>query len=163
MNTDELKKVISGVEYLTQGVNPYTGEYAAEGDMLNDIRISRFLFKVSVILRDSALQDRSGDKNTMKKVRVCFEYNPELHSQIPISPNSISLSVLIKNIKQAYGDTCKLTYEDLRTLLLEKEVLVDNPDREIGGKGVHHRKAIMNPASNVPGISEEVRRNLQGY
>lgn len=165
MDSEELKKIISALECLAQGINPYTGERAADGEILNDIRICRLLLTVTTFLRDSASSQYQNDKNIKnREAKVRFEYNEKLHAQIVIETAPITITKIAENIKQAYGDSCILTYEDIRKLLFAKGVLLENPKfgSDKGSPGPHEQKYILNPEVQIPGISCVERSDRYG-
>lgn len=57
-----------------------------------------------------------------------FEYNEERHAQIKIWKRTISLSQIRRNVLRAYGEETKLSYSDIVPILLERGLIVENPE-----------------------------------
>ena len=51
MNIEVLKKAQEHIEKMAQGINPLTNSSIENDSLLNDIRISRYLFYVNDILK----------------------------------------------------------------------------------------------------------------
>lgn len=113
------------VEQLAKGINPFTGEIAKEDEIINDVKVSRCLFCVSDILKEIA--NTTPVRTYTKKTK--FVYNPELTDKIRIVDRPISLSQIIRNILEVYGEECKLTYYDVTPILCEKGILVENDEK----------------------------------
>ena len=52
-NDYTLQKTIKALDDLARGINPFTGEELPETDIVNDIRVSRYLFTALGILREN--------------------------------------------------------------------------------------------------------------
>ena len=123
MKNIAIEEIQSSLEELANGVNPFTGEAAKEGDVLNDVRVSRCLFAASDLLKQLvSSQYKYGTK------RHRFEYDEELNANIPISSEPITMSKFLANVRLAYGKETKFTYYDLLPFLLEKGLFTRNPE-----------------------------------
>ena len=74
----ELEKIEytkSFIDKLANGINPLDGTPVPEGDLLNNVRISRCMFYVSNILRQ--VIENGGIKPQKKYKKVPFEITPE--------------------------------------------------------------------------------------
>ena len=120
-----LKHAQRYVESMANGINPLTGEMVAEDDLVNNVRISRCLFYVNDKLK--GLIEGVGRPQRKKKEKEPFVYDQSKIDLVKIEDKKLSLSVILRNIDEAYGGRCNLTYHKVAPFLVTKGVLVDNP------------------------------------
>lgn len=114
------------IDSLANGVNYFTGEVAAETDIVNDIKIVRALFSASEVLKEV----EKGQFASLRRRKLTFKYNEELISKVEIRPRPVSLSELRANILAAYNGECKMSYKFLSEMLFREGVLVESGVRK---------------------------------
>jgi len=110
------------IDRMANGINPLTGEFIAEDDFINNVRISRCLFYVSSVL-DKVIQNggevgkRTTIKNKKKNDLEPFTITPEQLALFQFSETPITVSEITKRIN-ALIDTEK--YKKLSRKLVFK-------------------------------------------
>lgn len=128
---EKMKYAKSYVEQLANGVNPLTGSPIPEGDLLNNVRISRCLFYVADILRQ--VVEKGGVTKPEKKPKkepFCLKY--EERRKFEYSDTPISIGELVKRIN-ALADTEKMSKMHFRCIsdwLLELGLLCSDVDAQ---------------------------------
>ena len=112
------------IENLANGINVFTGEFAEETDIINDVKIARALFTTNEVLKE--LLEQQKPKRPKKHRKPMFVYNEELIKKVVIAPQPISLSEIARNIVAAYNNECKLTYNNIAEILCAEGILVEN-------------------------------------
>ena len=123
-DTETLKNLQFIIENLANGANAFTGELAAETDIINDVKIARALFTTNEILKELLEQQKT--KQPKKPKKPTFVYNEEIVKKVVIEQRAISLSQIARNILAAYNNECKLSYKDIAGVLYAEGILVDN-------------------------------------
>lgn len=123
MDKSAIAEIQKSIESLANGINPFTGEIAKDDDALNDVKVSRCLFAASDVLKEIL-----GAKHAFGVRKHSFIYDEEKNAKIVISHHPINLYQLIGNILYVYGRENKLTYYVLVPILLEKGVIIENPE-----------------------------------
>ena len=130
----ELEKINyakSYVEQLANGVNPLTGAPIPDGDLLNNVRISRCLFYVNDILRQVVEKD-GVTKPEKKSKKEPFSLEYEERRKFEYSDTPISIGELVKRIN-ALIDTEKMSKMHFRCIsdwLLELGFLCSDVDAQ---------------------------------
>lgn len=122
-NKDQIERAKNFILQLAKGINPLTGEIIDGDCIINDINISRELFCTYNVLQDLTYTKRKRNSNCYEE----YVYDEEKMSKAKISPYPISLSLIIKNVKDAYEYKCKLSFQMLTELLVEEGILEENP------------------------------------
>ena len=150
---DVLKRAQFYVEQMANGVNPLTGEIIDENDFVNNVRISRCLFFVNEKLKE--LIDNGGEVGAKKRrAKEKFVFNKDKIDAINTEDRAICLSEIIRNVKKAYDDRCRLTYADVASILQEKGLLIAND-----GAGP---KLVASPQAEQFGIRSELVHGRDG-
>lgn len=128
---EKLKYARSYVEQLANGVDPLTGSPIPEGDLLNNVRISRCLFYVSDVLRQ--VVERGGlAKPGKKPKKEPFSLSYEARRRFEYSDTPLSICELVKRIN-ALIDTekmLKLNFRCITDWLLELGFLYSDVDAQ---------------------------------
>ena len=145
------------VDKLAQGVNPMTDEPVPEGELLNNVRISRCMFFVSDILRQ-VIDNGGVTKAPKKKASKPFLLTPEQFDLYRPSPYPVSLSVVAKEISMLADDPDmqKITYYDIMDWLVSKGLITES----IGPDGKPLR--LPSPDGEKAGIRVERRQTPYG-
>ena len=88
------------LDKLAEGVNPLDGTALPEGDVVNNVRVSRCLFFVSDVLRQ--VIENGGTQK--KKRRADLTLTPEQLAAFPYSDVPIKVSEIVSRIKALAGD-----------------------------------------------------------
>ena len=155
----ELEKIEytkSFIDDLANGINPLDGTPVPDGELLNNVRISRCMFYVSDILRQ--VIEKGGVKPQKKEKKAPFEITSEQLERFEYSDKPIPLSEIAKRLK-ALIDTEKmqrLTYKALAAWLIDIGALKEKENDE--GK----KKKYPTDMGKSLGISEEKRSGMYG-
>ena len=124
---EKLKRAQDIVRKLANGIDPIGGSGIEEDSVLNNVRISRCLFYVSDVLEQ--LIAKGGLSKALQKSKgKTFVYDAEKASAVRIEPRPVALSVILRNIRQAFTDCKAPTFKQMAELLKAKGILMDNPD-----------------------------------
>lgn len=128
---DKIKYARDYVEKLANGVNPLNGQQIPDGDLLNNIRISRCLFYVSDILRQ--VVEKGGLTKLGKKPKKApFHLSYAELQKFPYSEEPISISELTKRANGLIDtdEMSKLNYRCISDWLLEIGLLCSDFDAQ---------------------------------
>jgi len=156
----ELEKIEytkSFIEKLANGINPMTGEPVPEGDLINNIRISRCFFYISGILREIIDNGGLKKKRTVPKKQP-FSIGPNELSQFIYSQDPIPVSEITRRINELCPreDMIKLRYSSITGFLLQNRCLQE----ETGPDGKKVKRPT--PDGNRLGIFLEERVGQYG-
>lgn len=156
----ELEKIAYAkayVEKLANGINPVTGQVLPDGDVINNVKISRCLFYVSDLLRQ-VVENGGISQPKAKIVKQPFQLDYEARKQFRYSESPIPISEIAKRINELIPikNMQKLSYKFLLDWLMESNFLEIIPD--VNGK------MIRNPTRNgtMLGITLEHRESPRG-
>lgn len=140
------------IKSLANGFNPLDNSKLPDGDIVNNVQISRCLFYVSAVLQEVINNDGKVYKKSKPK-KLPFNITPQQISKVKLTEAPISLSEFVRNINSVI-DTEKykgLTYKALSGWLVTKELLAI---QTINGKD----KKVITENSIYIGISV-IQRN----
>ncbi len=152
----ELETIAHAKNYLDKlanGINPLTDLPVDEGDVVNQVRISRCLFFVSDVLRQ-VLENGGVDKGG----KVPFSIMPEQLFSVHFSPEPLRITELCQRITDATGQAnmTRLAPATVLDWLESIGMLAKTVDAD--GK----QKRRPTPASNQLGIMEAQRNGRMG-
>lgn len=87
------------LDQMANGINPLTGHPVPDGELLNNVRISRCLFYVSDILRQ--VIENGGTVSRPRKAsgpRRAFTITPQQLAQFPFSDSPIKITEIVRRI-----------------------------------------------------------------
>ncbi len=145
------------IDKMANGIDPLADKPVAEGDLVNNVRISRCLFYVSDVLRQ--VIDNGGTEQKRKTYgKRPFSITQETLKDFPFSETPVTASELCKRLSDAVHDpdVKKLTYNMLCGWLMERELLVENTDPVV------RCSKVPTPLGRELGISVEVRHSMRG-
>lgn len=154
---DKIKYARDYVEKMANGINPLNGKTIPDGDLLNNIRISRCLFYVSDILRQ--VVEKGGLQKLGKRPKkATFQLSCEELQKFPYSEEPISISELTKRANGLIDtDTMsKLNYRCISDWLVEIGLLCS----EFDAQGRRFRKPTVK--GEEFGLSTVQRRGENG-
>ena len=120
----ELETLIHAKEYidkLANGIDPLTDESVPDGEIINNVRISRCLFYVSGVLNKVIENEgKIGHTHGPKEKKAPFYITDEEISLYEYSDVGIAVSEMAKRINQCVerSDSKQLSYNDVREYLL---------------------------------------------
>ncbi len=142
------------IDHMANGVNPIDGAPVPDGDILNNVRISRCLFYVSDILRQ--VIENNGVIGSHQTIRKAYTI-PDVR-KFALSETPIPVSEIAKRLNDTIDlETCrKFSYTVITSWLLEIGALEVSSTAE--------GKNAKRPTSqgNALGISEELRTGAKG-
>ncbi len=159
----ELEKLLytkDFIDKLADGVNPLTDERIPEGDLLNNIRISRCMFYVSEILRKLVCGEPFEGikvKATAAK-KIPFVLSPEKRQSLVLSEKPVSATEFCRCLYTVANDENmhKLTYTKLTEWLVSRGILEECTFGEMQGK------KVPTELGRQLGISVEKRNGMYG-
>ncbi len=84
------------IDSMAKGINPVTGEYADEEDVINEVKVSRCLYYVSDVLEEMT---KIKKKALIKRSdRVAFTLDIEQRSKFEIDPKGLSVSQIVDKL-----------------------------------------------------------------
>lgn len=118
---EKLRKVKQCIDSLAEGLNPLTGQPLPEGDIVNDVRVSRSLFLASAFLQEQ-IQGTTAKKNGKKQA---FRLSLEEREQVEFSSQPIPASELARRMNDAVGaqDCKKISYRQITDWLVKVGML----------------------------------------
>lgn len=148
------------IDKLADGVNPLTDERIPEGDLLNNIRISRCMFYVSEILRKLVCGESFEGikvKATAAK-KIPFALSPEKRQNLVLSEKPVSATEFCRWLYTVANDENmhKLTYTKLTEWLVSRGILEECECGEMQGK------KVPTELGGQLGISVEKRSGIYG-
>ena len=102
----EIEKIAYAKDFLdklAEGVSPLDGTAISEGDIVNNVRVSRCLFFVSDVLRQ-VIENGGVGKPGKQKRRSDLTLTPEQLALFPYSDVPIKVSEIVARIKSLAGD-----------------------------------------------------------
>ncbi len=155
----ELEKIEytkSFIDKLANGINPLNDMPVPEGELLNNVRISRCMFYVSDILRQ--VIENGGIKPQKKVKKLPFEIMPEQLEMFTYSDTPIPLSEIATRLKALIDaeNMQSLTYKDFAAWLIDIGMLKEIENSE--GK----KKKYPTEMGESLGISTETRQGMYG-
>lgn len=121
---EEIKYTKSIIENLARGVNPFSGETVPDGEVINDVKISRCLFYVVDIL-ESLCQDEPIKKE--KKSKVPFTIKEGELENFDYVDGGLTLSDIVKRINDIVGyDGRKIKRSLINKWLIENGYIIEN-------------------------------------
>ena len=123
----ELEKIAYAktyIEKLANGVNPVTGQVVPDGDVINNVKISRCLFYVSDLLRQM-IEEKALSQTKGKSAKQPFQLDYEARKQFRYSGSPIPISEIAKRINELIPieKMQKLSYKCLLDWLIESNFL----------------------------------------
>ena len=114
------------IEKLANGINPLTGQMVPDGDVINNVKISRCLFYVSDLLRQ-IVENGGISQPKVKIVKQPFQLDYEVRKQFRYSESPISISEITRRINALISTEKmqKLSYKQIRDWLVELDFLVE--------------------------------------
>lgn len=141
IDIETLQHTSEMIEKLAQGINPITNQKLPDEDCINNIEISRCLFKASSILL-ALYYDKTHPSDTKKKeheetkdLRTNFHISEEQLNNFEFSEKPLCISVFTRRINDLVEDPSmkKLTYTTIQSYLIEngylEEVYLENGKR----------------------------------
>lgn len=144
------------IDKLVNGINPIDDTPAADSDIINNVRLSRCLFYVSVVLRQ--VIDNHGVVGKSKSSKKAFSLSDESISKFSFSTTPIPVSEITKRLN-ALADLdayYKLKHTAITSWLIEIGALES--------KGTTDGRSIIRPTEQGKelGISTEKRTGMNG-
>lgn len=153
-DVEKLRKVKQCIDSLAEGLNPFTGLPLPEGDIVNDVRVSRSLFLASAFLQEQ-MKGRTAKKTGKKQA---FQLSLEERERVAFSAQPIPASELARRMNEAADtqDCKKISYRQITDWLVEVGMLklVENA---VGGQ----RRCPTSSGEKL-GISVEKRMGQYG-
>lgn len=120
---ETLERARGYMEKLANGVNPIDGSQIPDGDVVNNVRLSRCFFYVADVLRQ--VIENGGVSQQKKEKKVPFSLPIEKRGGVDFSAQPISLSELTKRINDLVADEnmVKLPFRAIREWLTELGML----------------------------------------
>lgn len=144
------------IDMLANGVNPLDGKPVSEGDIVNNVRISRCLFYVSDILRQ--IIENGGITKATKSGKKPFSLTDEQLQFFIYSKKSIPISEIAKRLNdlQDDEDMKKLSHTNFYGWLLDNGILCEVETKS--GK----KAKRPTPKGNELGVTVETRIGKNG-
>ncbi len=122
---EKLEYTKSFIDKLADGINPLDDTPIPNGDLLNNVRLTRCMFYVSDILRQ--VIENGGVHRKVKSNKIPFSITEEQISKYDFEDKSISASEISKKLYTlAQNDNMvKLTYKDITLWLLNCGMLTE--------------------------------------
>lgn len=114
----------SYIKQMAKGINPLTGEYVSDSDLINNVKISRCLFYVSEMLDKYCSILENGNKVRRKRTRF-YAKNDELF-EFNYSNEPIYISIIADRINECVkrSDMRKLSATSISNWLASKGFLI---------------------------------------
>ena len=97
MNLELLKHAKDYIEKMANGINPLTGEFIPDGELINNIRISRCLFYVNSVLGE-VLQNGGVSKSKAKSKKIPFNLSKDEVSKYKYQDEDLPISKIVQGI-----------------------------------------------------------------
>ncbi len=143
------------IDKLATGINPLDDTPIPEGDLMNNVRLSRCMFYISDILRTLIEKEK---RVSQRKTKIPFSMTQDMLEKYEFSDIPISISVIarklnaIANVEQMQ----RISYKQITAWLMQIGMLCAQPDREN-----RIRKYPTEEGKNI-GISCEVQYGVRG-
>ena len=146
------------VDNLANGVNPIDHTVVPEGDIINNVRISRCLFFVSDVLRRVIENGGIKPKERKKDQRLPFEVPLERRQDFAYSEMPLTASEIARRVNGLVDteNMKKLTYSGILTWLTEIGMM----EEVLTGEGKRTKRPNKIGIEN--GISVEDRTSIRG-
>ena len=153
---ETLERAKMYLEKLANGINPLDGTIIPDGDVLNDVRLSRCLFYVTDILRQ--VIDNGGVSPQKKPKKAAFALPAEARTAFELSSTPIPISEISKRINSLIDtdSMSKLSYRAIRDWLISVGLLEESTDNN--GKAIKR----PTPQGEALGILLESRLGTNG-
>ena len=157
----ELEKIAyakSFIDKLAQGVNPIDDTQIPEGDVVNNVRLSRCFFYVSDILRQVIDNGGTSPAKSTKKHKQKFVLSNEEYAKIEVSNTSMSISEIANYLNSLVDENSKkkISGSVINTWLVEIGLLENS--KQPDGKN----KRIPTELGKDMGIHTESRTGRYG-
>lgn len=151
-----MKRARLYLDKLSNGINPLDDTEIPDGDIVNNVRISRCLFYVSGVLQRTIAREERGGKKGAEKIP--FAMTDEERTGFAFSAQPVSASELAKRLNDAAKtkNMKRMTYAYITSWLVETGLLT--AVRLSDGKEVRR----PTPDGNNVGITEEQRTGQNG-
>ncbi len=152
---ETLQRAKMYIDKLANGINPIDDSVIPDGDVVNNVRLSRCFFYVSDVLRQ--VIDNGGVVKPKKTRKVPFDISFEQIQKYPFSDDSVPLSKIAERINELIDveNMKKISYKNISEWLVGVDMLVVV---NIDGR-VTKRPTAM---GNRIGIATEVRNGSKG-
>ncbi len=146
------------VDKLANGINPLDDTPIPDGDIMNNVRLSRCMFYVSDILRQVIEGDPPRQKKGKRAQRLPFALTSEQAAAYQFENSSVSLSEVCGRINDLIDTQTmkKLTYRSVASWLLKVGMLAE----ETNSFGTVRKRPTADGISI--GIIEEITPNGRG-
>lgn len=153
---EKIKYTKNFIDKLANGINPLDDTQIPEGDLLNNIRISRCMFYVSDILR-KVIENNGFKKAANDKNKAPFSISEEQLAEFQFSQEPIGISEITKRINSLIDEntTKKLKVTSITEWLVDIDVLYN----EISNNKKHKRAT---PKGTSLGITECIYQGQYG-
>lgn len=144
------------IDKLANGINPLDDTQIPDGDLLNNIRISRCMFYVSDILRQ-VIENNGFKKATNDKNKAPFSISDERLAEFQFSQEPIGISEFTKRINSLIDENImkKLKITSITEWLVDTDILYN----EISNNKKHKR---VTPKGASLGMSECIYQGQYG-
>ena len=144
------------LDKLANGINPLDDTTLSDGDIVNNVRISRCLFYVSNVLRQ--VIENGGTAPKKHTPKIDFEISFEDIQKFPFSDFPITVSVIAKRINEIVDNENmkRLTYKNITDWLISTDML--RVETKPDGKTTK----VPTAAGNQIGITTTIRNNARG-
>ena len=141
------------LDNLAEGINPLDGTLLPEGDIVNNVRISRCLFYVSDVLRQ--VIENGGTER--KKRRLDLTLTPEQLAAFPYSDVPIKVSEIVARIKALAGEeNVRFSAVRITNWLLSIGALAETSE------GYEKNTRVPTQSGRELGLIGEDRTNMRG-
>lgn len=116
-----LQRAKEYIDKLANGINPLTGEYVSENDVVNNVRIARCLFYVSDVLGRVLTKGFP----TKKQKKLPFFLSEEALSKLEYSETPLPITQFVQRINALIDENAmeKLSYKTVQGWLVQAGVL----------------------------------------
>lgn len=144
------------IDKLASGINPLDDTPIPDGDLLNNVRISRCMFYVSDILKQ-IINNKGFSKNTSNKNKLSFYITPEILKGFQFSQEPIGITEITKRINLLIDENImkKLKITSITEWLVDNDILYNET---INGK---NHKRVTSQGESI-GIFEQIYQGQYG-
>ena len=154
----ELEKIEyakSYIDKLANGINPLTGQPVTDADIVNNVRISRCLFYVSDILRQT-IESRGIASVKKKQKKLTFYIDHDQRAKFEYSDKPIPVSEITRRINALIDEDnmLKLKHTSITSWLMDIGLLIELVQTD--------ERIFKQPTQqgNVLGITIEIRHGM---
>ena len=152
-----MQRAQSYVEQLARGVNPLTGEDVPEGEVLQQVRISRCLFYVSDVLKE-VIGNRGSIAAPKKGKSPPFFLTEQEQARLSPLPNVDGIASLAKHINQQLGRIEGGLSGAALANALEKNGMLERVPGEVEGK----TRRVPTAMGRAMGLHTQTRTSSSG-